>query len=157
MYEFPQITPDRAGFEALMRLREGEELIVYLDSRGIPTGGIGHRILPADDLAVGDAISQDLIDYWFLHDGNTAWNSACGEADLAKITSPAFIPFLASVNFQLGDQWTASWPHTWKMICDGHYEMAAAALDGTPWQSETPVRVADFQAALRALPPLLSV
>ena len=43
--------------------------------------------------------------------------------------------------------------NTWKMVVDGKYEDAAKALDGTTWSKQTPVRVKDFQDALRALPP----
>jgi lysozyme len=157
MYEFPQVNPDRSGFEALMVLREGRRNDVYLDSKGKPTVGIGHLVLLADSLSIGDWISDAQIDAFFAEDSDAAWKAAIQEAMLAGINSSAFLPFLASVNFQLGTKWTSSWPHTWQMIRQGHYEMAAAALDGTPWQNETPVRVADFQAALRALPPLLSV
>jgi hypothetical protein len=35
------------------------------------------------------------------------------------------------------------------MMCDGQYAQAADALNGTLWQQQTPVRVTDFQAALR--------
>jgi len=62
------------------------------------------------------------------------------------------MPYLASVNFQLGTQWTATFPNTWKMIVDGDYEDAANALDGTIWAEQTPTRVKDFQDALRRLP-----
>jgi GH24 family phage-related lysozyme (muramidase) len=150
-YEFPQVSADEAGFEALMVLREGRRNGVYLDSRGKLSVGIGHLIVPTDNLALGDVIGDDRVDTLFRVDGSAAWTSAVSEAALANITSLAFLPFLASVNFQLGVRWTASWPHTWRMICNGDYNEAANALDGTPWQKETPVRVQDFQEALRAL------
>jgi hypothetical protein len=57
------------------------------------------------------------------------------------------------VNFQLGTKWTATFPNTWKMIVNGQYDAAASALDNTEWADQTPVRVQDFQKALRALPP----
>ena len=38
-------------------------------------------------------------------------------------------------------------------IVAGDYEGAANEMNGTPWQRQTPVRVADFQAALRVLTP----
>jgi GH24 family phage-related lysozyme (muramidase) len=77
--------------------------------------------------------------------------AAQAEAAEAYITDSEFIPYLASVNFQLGTRWTASFPHTWQMIRDGDYEGAANALEGTQWARQTPVRVKDFQQALRRL------
>ena len=57
------------------------------------------------------------------------------------------------MNFQLGTAWTGTFPNTWRMIVNGRYEDAAEALDGTKWAQQTPVRVKDFQDALRKLPP----
>jgi lysozyme len=78
-------------------------------------------------------------------------SAARAQAEEAGITDSAFIPYLASVNFQLGTKWTAKFPRTWKMIVDGAYADAANALDGTIWAKQTPVRVKDFQDALRKL------
>lgn len=147
----PIVTPDRAGFEALVALREGRRNTVYHDSKGIPTVGIGHRVVPADQLSVGDVIDDARVDALFAADSEGAWNAAAAQAAEAGITDPAFLPYLASVCFQLGVNWTAKWPHTWAMICRGDYAMAAAGLGGTPWAFETPQRVADFQGALRRL------
>ena len=79
-------------------------------------------------------------------------SAARSQAAEAGITDTAFLPYLASVNFQLGTAWTGTFPNTWRMIVDGRYEDAAKALDGTKWAQQTPVRVKDFQGALRKLP-----
>jgi GH24 family phage-related lysozyme (muramidase) len=148
----PDLAREDANFEALMVLREGRRSVVYRDSRGLPTVGIGHLVLPADNLVVGDTISDDRVDALFRQDSAAAMSAALSQAAEAGITDPAFIPYLASVNFQLGTAWTAKFPHTWRMIVDGEYDAAALALEDTPWCGETPVRVADFQRALRDLP-----
>jgi GH24 family phage-related lysozyme (muramidase) len=141
------------AFRELMVLREGERTTVYPDSRGLPTVGIGHLVVTADNLRLGDVISEDRVNALFAADSADALAAAWAQARQAGITSTKFIPLLASVNFQLGTEWTEKFPHTWQMIVDGHYDDAAAALDGTVWQHQTPVRVQDFQQALRALPP----
>jgi len=141
-----------AAFEKLMALREGRETTVYRDNLGKPTVGIGHLVLSEDNLEVGDTITDEQVDALFQKDGAAAMGAARSQAVEAGITDSAFIPYLASVNFQLGTKWTATFPHTWKMIVDGDYEDAAKALDGTTWAKQTPVRVKDFQDALRRLP-----
>jgi len=141
------------AYEALMALREGVKYVVYLDSRGKPTGGEGHLILPSDMLRPGDKIPDATVRRWFTHDGADAMDHAVTQARQAGITSQAFLPYLASVCFQLGDAWIAKFPNTWRMICNGQYEKAALAFNGTPWQAQTKTRVDDFQKALRALPP----
>lgn len=146
-----QITPDRPGFETLIRLREGEVLNVYADTKNIPTCGIGHRVLPTDNLQLGDIITQAQCDAFFAVDGANAWDAAITQAQQANITDPAFLPYLASVNFQLGTGWTEEFGSTWAMICAGDYDAAAAHIGTLPWARETPVRVEDFAGALRAL------
>jgi GH24 family phage-related lysozyme (muramidase) len=141
------------AFEKLMALREGRETTVYADSLGKPTVGIGHLVRPEDNLEIGDTITDEQVDAFFKKDGAAALAAARSQANQAGITDSPFIPYLASVNFQLGTKWTATFPHTWKMIVDGEYENAAQALNGTIWQKQTPVRVKDFQDALRRLPP----
>jgi GH24 family phage-related lysozyme (muramidase) len=142
-----------AAFEALMAEREGRRKDVYLDSLGKPTVGIGHLIVAADHLKMGDTITDAQIDDLFTQDSADALSAARSQAADAGITDLTFIPYLASVNFQLGTLWTKTFPNTWKMILDGKYEEAADGLDGTKWAQQTPVRVRDFQVALRRLPP----
>jgi len=143
---------EEAAFENLMALREGRRTTVYRDSLQKLTVGIGHLVLDEDDLKEGDTISDKQVDTFFRKDSAAAMAAARSQASEAGITDSTFIPYLASVNFQLGTHWTATFPHTWKMIVDGDYESAAQALDGTVWAKQTPVRVKDFQDALRRLP-----
>jgi GH24 family phage-related lysozyme (muramidase) len=143
---------EQAAFEKLMAEREGRRNDVYQDSLGKPTVGIGHLVVAGDNLDVGDQITDEQITTFFQKDGAAALNAARLQAVQAGITDPDFIPYLGSVNFQLGTHWTNTFPNTWKMIVDGKYEEAATALDGTQWARQTPVRVKDFQGALRSLP-----
>ena len=143
---------EQAAFEKLMALREGCRTTVYLDTLNKPTVGIGHLVLPQDNLKVGDTITDERVAAFFAKDGAAALAAARSQAAQAGISESSFIPYLASVNFQLGVRWTATFPNTWKMIVDGEYENAAQALDGTVWSRQTPVRVKDFQDALRRLP-----
>lgn len=139
-------------YKALLTLREGRRNVVYRDSRGFPTVGIGHLVVAKDGLHLGDKITDAQIDAFFMQDSADAMNHAMAQARQAGITAQWFMPYLASVCFQLGDNWTAKWPHTWGMICAGRYTEAADSLDGTPWSHQTPNRVADFQDALYNLP-----
>lgn len=143
--------PTYQAFEALVALREGRRNVVYLDPLGNPTGGIGHLIRPADNLGVGWQIPDAVIDAWFKVDGAKAYAAAQEQCAEAGITNADFLAVLGSVNYQLGTAWTAEFPNTWRMIVNGRYDDAAMALTDTRWYRQTPVRVADFQAALRAL------
>lgn len=140
-------------FEKLIAEREGRRNDVYRDSLGKLTVGIGHLVVANDNLKFGDRISDDQVTSLFEKDSAPAMRAARAQALEASITDSAFIPYLASVNFQLGVRWTDTFPHTWNMIVDGKYADAAEALEGTLWAKQTPVRVKDFQNALRRLPP----
>ena len=152
MMPLSQQDQEDAAFEKLMASREGCRNEVYLDTVGKPTVGIGHLVVTADRLKLGDRITDQQVVDFFKRDGASAMSAARSQARQAGITDPAFTPYLASVNFQLGTNWTIVFPHTWRMILAGQYEEAAEALEGTLWASQTPVRVKDFQGALRRLP-----
>jgi GH24 family phage-related lysozyme (muramidase) len=143
---------EEAAFEKLMALREGRRNDVYLDTLKKLTVGIGHLVLPEDNLKLYDVISDERVSTFFAKDGAAALEAARAQAVEAGITDSSFIPYLASVNFQLGVKWTATFPHTWKMIVDGDYEDAAQALDGTTWSRRTPVRVKDFRMRSEGFP-----
>lgn len=147
----PATDPEYAKFLAKLRLREGDRRVVYRDSRGFPTGGTGHRIKPEDKLKVGDAVSKDQDDAWLAADGLDAWTHGVALAAQAGITDRDFLPAIAAVCYQVGNNWTKKFPNTWRMICRRDYEGAAEAIEVSEWDHQTPVRVQDFQAALRAL------
>jgi lysozyme len=140
------------GLRKILTLREGLRDRVYLDSRGLPTGWIGHLILPSDNLKVGDPIPEAVGETWFEHDTAAAIAAAERQAAQAGVVSLDFIIALANVNFQLGVLWTAKFPNTWALIIEGAYDNAIDALDDSAWAKQTPVRVHDFQDALAALP-----
>ena len=142
-----------AAYEALLKLREGWRDVVYLDTLRKPTVGIGHLVRPEDNLLVGQKVTPAQISAFFAHDGADAMRHAVSQADYAGITDQAFLPYLASVCFQLGDNWVAKFPNTWKLICQGQYTRAAVALAETAWFEQTPTRVKDFHDALLRLKP----
>lgn len=143
--------------EDLLKLREGIRLDVYPDTRDRATVGIGHLVLDADNLDVGDSITQDQCDAFFRKDAMGAMDAAQRQMAEAGISSANFLPWLASVNFQLGTNWTHEFAQTWHMITGGNYVGAANHLSSTAWADETPLRVHDFAQALKALPPKVVV
>lgn len=145
--------------EEILKIREGVKLHTYYDTAQPPrlTGGIGHLITDDDYDAGWDhegmEITQEQCDAWFREDAQGAMEAAKRQMTDAGITSPDFLPWLASVCFQLGNNWTDKFNTTWGMIKGGHYAGAADHLLSTTWARQTPVRVQDFARALKALPP----
>lgn len=142
------------GFEAFKRhllAREGRRNVVYRDSLGKPTVGIGHLVLPGDNLKVGDRITDEQVKAFLDKDARGAWDAANRQASEAGISDGCFIIALAAVNFQLGTGWTKKFPNTWKLIKAGQYSQAAKEIGSSLWAKQTPVRVQDFQKALNDL------
>ncbi len=140
------------SLEQLLRQREGVRRKVYLDSLKKPTVGIGHLVTPADNLKVGDEITDKQVSEFFKKDSAKALAAAKSQAAKAGIKDANFIVYLASVNFQLGTGWTKIFKTAWKLILEGKYDEAAKSLSKTKWNSQTPKRVKDFQTALQSLP-----
>jgi GH24 family phage-related lysozyme (muramidase) len=132
---------------------EGYKTDTYYDSVGKLTVGIGHLVVPSDNLSFGDSISPLRVEQLFQQDAPAAYNTAASQAAEAGITDPNFTIILTSVNYQLVTGWTTTFSKTWAQIVNGNYETAAEMFDGTKWQQQTPARVAAFQNALRSLPP----
>lgn len=142
------------GFEAFKRhlmVREGKRNVVYRDSLGKPTVGVGHLVLPEDNLKLGDKITDEQVQAFLDKDARAAWAAANRQAAEAGISDGCFVIALASVNFQMGTGWTKKFPNTWALIKAGKYNEAATELSGSLWAKQTPVRVQDFQKALRDL------
>lgn len=142
-----------AEFLDHLRLREGDESAVYLDSEGLPTVGVGH-LLSAEENAqypVGTEIPQETRDAWLAEDAQEAYDAAEAQAATLGVTDQAFINALGSVNYQLGTGWNTEHRRTWAHMVAGEWEEAATEAADSTWNTQTPVRVEDFQTALRDL------
>jgi len=114
-----------------------------------PTAGIGH-VLSETELKkypVGTPIPQAVRDEWFKKDSAKAFAAAQKQAK--EIGRPDMVPVLTSVNFQLGTDWNGKFKKTWKLLKDGQWLEAADEAARSKWNEQTPVRVQDFQRAIR--------
>ena len=142
------------SLEQLLRKREGHRTDVYNDPKkdNKPTVGIGHLVQPADKLKLGDTVDEKRISEFFKKDSAKAQAAARSQAAKAGIKDPQFVVYLASVNFQLGSGWYKKFRKTWELIMAGKYSEAAKEVQRSRWNSQTPIRVKDFQSALTGLP-----
>lgn len=134
-----------------LKISEGDVNVIYKDTRGFATGGIGHR-LTSDELKkypVGTRISDTQKTVWFVSDSAKAFKAAISQAtELGKYT-PEFIAALTEVNFQLGTGWKNKFANTYKFLKAGNAKQAIKNLSVSDWAKQTPVRVANFQNAIR--------
>ena len=62
------------AFYDYIKMREGYRLKVYKDTKGNDTVGIGHCTVPADNLKLGDKITPDQVQQFFVYDYNNKLN-----------------------------------------------------------------------------------
>lgn len=127
---------------------EGQRADVYVDSQGVTTVGIGHKVVPSDGLSVGDVISQEQIDAFFNQDVQVAYQAAINQANDLGQSNPYFIASLVSVNFQLGSGWKSKFYNTYALIKQGSISNAISHLYQSAWYQQTPNRVDEFVTAL---------
>jgi GH24 family phage-related lysozyme (muramidase) len=140
-------------FKQHMIPKENDRNDVYLDSRGVPTVGIGHKVTPRDKLELGDRISDVQKEEFWRRDSAKALARGLQQMREAGITDPNFVLPLADVNFQLGPSWRGEFRKTWALMVAGNYQAAAREVKNSKWFRQTPDRVLVFQQALVRLPP----
>ncbi len=132
--------------------REGYRTDVYKCTKGYLTVGIGHRVRARDNLQLGDSITDAQIQKFFINDVSAALEAAIGQAEmLGTENDNEFVMALTSVNYQLGSEWYKEHKRTWALMQSGQFAEAAVEAADSKWYKQTPVRVYDFQGALRAL------
>jgi len=131
--------------------REGVRYYVYKDSLGKLTGGVGHLILPKDNLKYKDPIPRDIVAEWLDFDAGKAVDAALLQAQEMGVKDIDFIVALSGVNFQLGTGWVKKFYNTWDLLKRGRYFDAIDNIEKSQWAKQTPVRTRDFCSAIRML------
>lgn len=136
---------------AHLKLREGIKYESYKDSLGHLTGGVGHLLSPKEALLYpeGSQIPSVMVESWLRGDIELAKKAA--EKQCMELSEPSYelLCALIHVNFQLGTSWYKIHKKTWSLMLQGRYEEAADEAANSVWYRQTPVRVKDFQKALR--------
>ena len=133
----------------LIKRHEGYRRVAYLDSVGILTVGIGHRVLSKDRITLGQRISDARANDFFKADIQKAFNAARAQALELNKYDADLIAALTSVNYQLGTGWTRIFKNTWYDLKTGNVQSAIKKLFQSKWYRQTPVRVSSFVDALR--------
>jgi GH24 family phage-related lysozyme (muramidase) len=141
-----------------IKLREGYKNVVYLDTLGKPTGGIGHLLSSSErkTFPLGCIIKESIIKEWYDKDIQKSLDACNEQCKILNVFNTEFKIALTSVNFQLGTKWYRKFPSAWKALCHNDYDKAMDEVlyankkekKYSKWYKQTPVRVKDFITAI---------
>lgn len=135
--------------EERIEAEEGLRLDVYKDSRGYLTVGYGHKVLPSDNLKLGQVITLERAKKLYEGDINDAINAAYDQmTQLPYSETASWLASLTEVNYQLGIYWPTEFTTTWKALKRGDTTTAINNLKKSAWAIQTPRRVNNFVTAL---------
>ena len=127
--------------EAELRRDEGVRYTRYLDSRGIPTTGVGHNLLaaplppswtyPLTDAQVDQLLEQDLATTFAHLDAQLPWWRKLDEVRQRVV---------ANMAFNLGVNRLLGFKNTLSARQRGSYSVAAAGMKASAWYSQVGAR-----------------
>lgn len=119
-------------FKQALIEEEGVRYTVYRDVAGYPTVGVGHLVRPADNLRVGDRVSDEQVLEFLEQDLEIAERGVrilVGDLPLYQHEFDALLDLIYNVG--LGNVSERESPRLNKAIDNGDYEAIAAELDYT--------------------------
>lgn len=121
---------------------EGLRLTVYKDHLGKPTVGVGHLVLPKDNLKVGDKISRSRALAWFREDVKVAIKDAkifSGEKNWDRM-SQNMKNVVTNMAFNLGLPRLKQFKKMRAALDNEDYEEVANQMLDSKWARQVPNR-----------------
>ncbi len=133
---------DMIALAGELTLDEGKRNKMYLDSRGIPTIGIGHNLrdVPISDRAVSQIFEDDMAAVLAQLDADIPWYGQLSDARQRV---------LANMAYNMGIHGLLQFVHMLTALRSGDYEAAAAAMEQSLWARQVPNRAARLAAQMR--------
>lgn len=132
---------DLNKLEKLLELHEGKRNLMYTDSVGIPTIGIGHNLQkPISDKAVSVIFQDDIQDTIKDLDTHLPWWKTLSENRQLVI---------ADMCFNLGITKLLQFNNTLKAMQEGRYNDAAEGMGNSKWAVQVGSRAVRLQKMMR--------
>lgn len=150
--EEPAVDTGRQQWLDSLQKHEGRKNVVYRDSRGKLTGGIG-RLLEGTDFQEGDELDDATVDRWFQADSEEALASAKRLNERMGLGLDEQATYaMASWIFQLGASGVTKFKNTLEALKNKEdFEAFRAHAEDSEWQKQTPKRVAAMVEGMRHL------
>ena len=134
-----------------LKLREGDNPLMYLDSELHPTFGIGIKANKKEKALwpIDTEVPKHHRDMRLAQESQRAYkNARLQTAQIGQGTNPELVKALTAVNFQLGTSWHKIHTATWDLLKQNKFREAAIEAEDSDWFGQTPIRVRDFQKVL---------
>jgi lysozyme len=125
-----------------IKLHEGYRLEPYTDTLGYLTGGVGHRIMPNEEVPTTEAGWMKLFD----SDFQSAWEFMerfCEENNLRVISDNAK-EVLCEMIYQMGFSGVSKFKNMIKALQNRDYKLASIEMLDSRWAKQTPNRAKEL-------------
>jgi len=125
-----------------IKLHEGYRLEPYTDTLGYLTGGIGHRIMPNEEVPTTEEGWMKLFD----SDFQSAWKFMerfCEENNLRVISDDAK-EVLCEMIYQMGFSGVSKFKNMIKALQNRNYKLASVEMLDSRWAKQTPNRAKEL-------------
>ena len=125
-----------------IKLHEGFRLEPYTDTLGYLTGGVGHRIMPNEEVPTTEAGWMKLFD----SDFQSAWEFMerfCEENNLRAISDDAK-EVLCEMIYQMGFSGVSKFKNMIKALQNRNYKLASIEMLDSRWAKQTPNRAKEL-------------
>jgi lysozyme len=136
---------------------EGKQLTVYRDSVGLPTIGIGHLILPSDNIPEGSEISDERCKQLFQHDLDHAITQAQIMFPALDIMPETIQEVIVNLIFNMGPKRLEGFHHFIAAINAKDYVEAAVQLKESAWYKQVGIRAIRLVTAVQECSDILIV
>lgn len=157
------LTTDDAQFFSDVKIYEGtiafqktkgyyknNKFWVYNDSRGLPTIGYGHLVLPNESFKAG--LTEDEANALLIKDARNAYNDAKSLYQQFGMTGPeALQRVLWQMVFQMGKARVLGFKKALAAMGAGNYREAAAQMRDSSWYKQTTSRAEKLARIVEAL------
>lgn len=116
-----------------LKLDEGKKLVVYRDSLGFPTVGVGHLVLKKDNLKVGDKITEDQCNLFLANDLETTIKSCYRLFPKFDILPEGVQQIIANMMFNLGYGGLSQFKRLIKAVNEKNYKLASESMANSVW------------------------
>lgn len=135
-----------------LSIEEGESLVLYLDTKGILTGGKGHNFIarPAYGLTqVGDRLTQEQEDALFAEDVQDACAQLSYYLPWWKNLDSDRQNVMLDLCFNMGINTLCTFHNTLSYVKNGMWEQAAEGMAHSLWAEQVGPRAAWLENAMR--------